>query len=171
MSVRSPLGATPQSGGFELSTGALGARDASSRSRIGLIGLGALLVSGFVVAISAANTETLLPESIRPVPTALAGAFASAGPNLHSGGAIAVLSLMFLSYVVSVAAAGRLSGRAVLMTIAALHAFVLLAPPLISTDVFSYQAYARMGATYGSNPYLTGPHAIALDPVFPCIGA
>ena len=57
------------------------------------------------------------------------------------------------------------------MSIAALHAFVLLAPPLISTDVFSYQAYARMGASYGANPYLSGPHAIALDPVFPYIGA
>jgi alpha-1,6-mannosyltransferase len=57
------------------------------------------------------------------------------------------------------------------MSIAALHAFVLLAPPLISTDIFSYQAYARMGSMYGANPYLTGPHAIALDPIFPYIGA
>ncbi len=57
------------------------------------------------------------------------------------------------------------------MTIAALHALVLLAPPLLSTDVFSYQAYARMGELYGINPYLHGPHAIALDPVYPFIGA
>jgi alpha-1,6-mannosyltransferase len=28
-----------------------------------------------------------------------------------------------------------------------------------------------MGAIYGANPYLSGPHAIALDPVFPYIGA
>jgi alpha-1,6-mannosyltransferase len=169
MSVRSPLGATSQSGGVRLSSGALGARSGSA-SRLGLFGLAGLLVSGLAVAISAANTQTLLPESIRPIPTSLAGAFAD-GPNLHSGGAIAVLSLMFISYVVAVAASGRLSGRAVLMTIAALHAFVLLAPPLVSTDIFSYQAYARMGATYGANPYLSGPHAIALDPVFPYIGA
>ena len=57
------------------------------------------------------------------------------------------------------------------MAIAALYALVLLAPPLVSTDIFSYQAYARMGALYGTNPYLHGPHAIALDPVFPYIGA
>jgi alpha-1,6-mannosyltransferase len=57
------------------------------------------------------------------------------------------------------------------MTVAALHAFVLLAPPLLSTDVFSYQAYGRMGALYGANPYLQGPHAIAFDPVYPFIGA
>jgi alpha-1,6-mannosyltransferase len=173
MSVRSPLGATPQTAGFELSTGALGARrarGASSRTRLGLIGLAGLLVTGLLITISAANTQALLPESIRPVPASLAGAFAG-GLNLHPGGAIAVLSLMFISYLVAVAAAGQLSARAVLMSIAALHALVLLAPPLISTDIFSYQAYARIGATYGANPYLSGPHAIALDPVFPYIGA
>jgi alpha-1,6-mannosyltransferase len=46
-----------------------------------------------------------------------------------------------------------------------------VAPALLSTDVFSYQAYARMGAVYGANPYLLGPHAIALDPIYPFIGA
>ena len=57
------------------------------------------------------------------------------------------------------------------MTIAGLHAVVLLAPPLLSTDVFSYQAYARMWALYGTNPYLQGPHVIALDPLYPFIDA
>ncbi len=59
----------------------------------------------------------------------------------------------------------------ILMGIAALNAIVLLAPPLLSTDVFSYQFYARMGSLYGANPYLAGPHALALDPLFPFIGA
>src|ERR1035437_2522653 len=45
------------------------------------------------------------------------------------------------------------------------------APVLLSTDIFSYQAYARMGSLYGANPYLYGPHAIALDPLFPYVGA
>jgi alpha-1,6-mannosyltransferase len=82
-----------------------------------------------------------------------------------------VLSLMFVSYIVVIGAADRLSARAVLATIAALHALLLLAPPLISTDVFSYGAYGRMGALYGVNPFLHGPHAIALDPIFPYVGA
>jgi Glycosyltransferase family 87 len=59
----------------------------------------------------------------------------------------------------------------VLMAIAALYAVVLLAPPLASTDIFSYQAYARMGDLYATNPYTHGPHAIALDAVFPYVGA
>jgi hypothetical protein len=171
MSIRSPLGATPRSGSFELPAGGLDARRSSATSRRGLVGLAGLLGTGLIIAIAAPGTQTLLPESIRPVPLSLGGVFANAGLNIHGGGAIAALALMFVSYVAVVAAADRLSGRAVLMSIAALHAFVLLAPPLISTDVFSYQAYARMGASYGANPYLSGPHAIALDSVFPYIGA
>ncbi len=172
MSVRGPLGATPQTAGFELPTGTLDAPRASTGiSRRGLLGIAGLLLSGFLVAISAAGTESLLPQSIQPVPASMAGAFAGAGLDLHAGGTIVALALMFVSYAVVVKASEQLSGRTVLMCIAALQALVLLAPPLISTDVFSYQAYARMGATYGANPYLNGPHAIALDTVFPYIGA
>jgi hypothetical protein len=82
-----------------------------------------------------------------------------------------VLVAMFASYAIATRAADRLSARTVLMCIAAMHALVLLAPPLLSTDVFSYQFYGRMGAIYGANPYLAGPHALALDPLFPYIGA
>ncbi len=136
-----------------------------------MLGLAGVLVTGLVIALGAAGTDVLLPESVRPVPSWLAGPFGSTGIDLGDWGVVATLAVMFVAYVVSVRAADRLSGRAVLMTIAALHAIVLLAPPLISTDVFSYAAYGRMGALYGTNPYLHGPHAIALDPVFPFVGA
>jgi alpha-1,6-mannosyltransferase len=165
------MSATSQRAGLSLPAGALDAPGVESSSRRGLIAVAGLLVTGAMISIAAAHTESLLPESIRPAPPALAGVFSAAGLNLHVGGAIAVLILMFVSYAAVVAASGQLSARVVLMAIAGLHALVLLAPPLSSTDVFSYQAYARMGALYGTNPYLNGPHAIALDPIFPYIGA
>jgi hypothetical protein len=177
MSVHGPLGATPQSGAVDLRSGALEpggglrARGTPLRTRLGSLGLGGVLVGGLVISIAAAHTDNLLPESTRPVPSWLAGPFGSAGLNLHPGGLIAALTLLFGCYVLVVRAADRLSSRAVLMTIAALNALMLLAPPLLSTDVFSYQAYARMGALYSANPYLHGPHAIALDPLYPFIGA
>jgi hypothetical protein len=178
MSVHGPLGATPQTGGFELRSrtldpreAPLGRRGASLRTRLGAVGLGGLLLTGVLLSIAAASTDNLLPETTRPIPGALAGPFGAASLNLHPGGLIAVLTLMFGCYVLAVRAADRLSGRAVLMTIAALNALMLLAPPLLSTDVFSYQAYARMWALYGANPYLHGPHVIALDPLYPFIGA
>ena len=47
---------------------------------------------------------------------------------------------------------------------------VFVGPMLISTDVFSYIAYARMGVEHGLNPYLHGPAAISHDPVFVYVG-
>jgi hypothetical protein len=169
MSVSEGLGGTAQGGAFELTTPTLGARHWLS-VRQGWLGLAGLLVTGVVISLSAAQTDLLLPQSVRPVPRSLAGSFGGTGLDLGLGALIAVFALMFVSYVVATRAADQLSGRAVLMSIAALHALVLLAPPLLSTDIFSYGAYGRMGALYGANPYLLGPSAIALDPLYRFIG-
>lgn len=171
MSAPGPLGATPQSGTFEIESSALRARTAAAPQRLGLVALSGLVLTGLLVSISATHTAQLLPESVRPVPRSLAGPFGGTGLDLRSYGLIAVLVAMFGCYVLAVHAADRLSARAVLMTIAALYALVLLAPPMLSTDIFSYGAYGRMGTLYGSNPYLHGPAAIPLDPVYPFIGA
>jgi hypothetical protein len=170
MSVDASLSADVHPGVVRVSARRCGERGVTD-SRRGLIALGGLLGCGGLLAVAAAHTESLLPESIRPVPSSLAGAFATTGLNLHVGGAIAALTVMFICYAVVVAAGTRLSARAVLISIGVLHVVVLLAPPLFSTDVFSYQAYARLGSLYTYNPYLNGPHAIALDPIFPYIGA
>ena len=127
------------------------------------------------ISLSAEHSDLLLPASVRlsaslkRVPGWLAGAFG--GIELHLGfwALLAAFILMFFSYALALRAVERLSGRAVLMTIAALNALVLLAPPSISTDLFSYIAYGRMGASYGANPYVLGPGAIALDHVYPFI--
>ncbi len=174
MSVRGPLGATSPSAGVELGRGPTLDTQAqpSVSSRRALLAVGGLLTCGLLIAISAASTPTLLPLSIRPVPKALAGAFSSIDLNLHSGGAIAVLTMMTVCYAIVTMLSAELSARTVLMAIAALHAVVLLAPPLLSTDIFSYQAYARMGSLFGFSPYLSGPHALGVgDPVFPYIGS
>jgi hypothetical protein len=170
MTVHGPLGAT-EAGALELRAPGLDTRTASSPTRLGLLGLAGLLATGLVVSITAAGTDSLLPESVRPVPSWLAGPFGATGLGLGVAPLIGVLALMFASYAVAVHAADHLTARSVLLCIAALHALVLLAPPLVSTDVFSYQAYARMGSIYGANPYLHGPAGIGLDPVYPFIGA
>jgi hypothetical protein len=169
MSSDGPLAATAQSGGFEL----IGRQHARTHrdARLGWIGLSGLLATALIICISAPQTDALLPESVRPVAsTGLAGPFGTSGPSLTLGELIAALTLMFFSYVLVMRVADRLPATYVLMAIAAIYALVLLAPPLLSTDVFSYQAYGRMFATYGANPYLSGPHVIALDPLYSLIG-
>jgi hypothetical protein len=171
MSAHGPLGATPQSGTFEFESSALRARTAAAPQRLGLVALSGLVLTGLLISISATHTAQLLPESVRPIPRSLAGPFGGTGLDLRSYGLIAVLVAMFACYALAVHAADRLSARVVLMTIAALYALVMLAPAMLSTDIFSYGAYGRMGTLYGANPYLHGPAAISLDPVYPFVGA
>jgi alpha-1,6-mannosyltransferase len=52
-----------------------------------------------------------------------------------------------------------------------LHVLFLLAPPLLSQDVFSYIAYARLGVTHSLDPYTHAPIDIVGDPVFPFAGS
>jgi hypothetical protein len=173
MSVDSPpLGAT-RSGAFELRAPALESRTTARRNWIGLLGITGMLVSGTLVALAAASTDDLLPQTVRWAPGALglAGSFGTTGINLGSVGLTVVMAVMFASYFATVAVAQRLSPVLVLGVIAALNALMLLAPPLVSTDIFSYQFYGRLGELYHANPYVTGAFALHYDPLYPLIGS
>ncbi|MBN9621859.1 MAG: hypothetical protein J0H06_02730 [Actinobacteria bacterium] len=148
-----------------------GTGDPEDRSRVlARVGLGGLLAATLLICASATRSELVLPSTLRPLPSWLAGPFAGAGANLGLAALIAVLAILFLSYAVAAIRANRLSPRAVLAAILVLHAMVLFGPPLFSSDVFSYTAYARIGAVYGANPYLHGPGAFPLEALHPLIG-
>jgi Glycosyltransferase family 87 len=66
--------------------------------------------------------------------------------------------------------ARRLSLRWAIALTVALQLIVFAGPILISTDVFSYIAYARMGVVHGVNPYLHGPQSIVGDPIYHYVG-
>ena len=170
MSVHSPLGAT-RSGPLELRAPAMERRTA--QSRLGLVGLSGILLTGLLVAISAAGTGKLLPSTVGAGVSAvgLQGSFGTPGIDLGGIGLTIVMAAMFGSYLMAVRSAGHLSPLLVLGTIAALHALMLLAPPLFSTDVFSYQFYGRIGQVYHANAYLAGPSALNPDPLFHYIGS
>jgi Glycosyltransferase family 87 len=171
MSVNSPLGAA-RSGAFGLRAPGLETRTAS-QSRLGLLALGGMLVSGLLVAISAAGTDKLLPSTVNAGIGAvgLQGSFGTPGIDLGGIGLTVVIAAMLASYLLAVRSAGRLSPVLVLGTIAALHALMLLAPLLFSTDVFSYQFYGRIGQVYHANAYLAGPAALNPDPLYHYIGS
>ena len=173
MSVDSPpLGAT-RSGAFELRAPALDTRRATSRSWVGLLGLGGMLATGLLLVLAAASTDNLLPQTVRWAPglLGLAGSFGATGINLGSIGLPVLMAVMFTSYLAVVAVAHRLSPLPVLGAIAALHALMLLGPPLVSTDIFSYQFYGRLGEVYHANPYVTGAFAQHYDPLYQYIGS
>ena len=132
-----------------------------------------MLITGLLLALAAAGTSKVLPQTLSAGIglVGLAGSFGTTGMHLGSAGLTVVMAAMFASYVVTVRAANRLTPLLVLGAIAALQAVILLAPPLFSTDVFSYQFYGRIGGIYGANPYLAGPVAFHFDQLYPFLGS
>jgi hypothetical protein len=128
------------------------------------LALGGLLSTIVVVVVCGARTGALVPPSTRPEPAWLAGPIGAIGPNIGLPGVIATFTVMCLCYAVVVARGQRLSPRVVLGAILVAHVLVGLGPPLMSTDVFSYGIYGRMGAIYHVNPYLATPRAVPFDP-------
>jgi alpha-1,6-mannosyltransferase len=77
-----------------------------------------------------------------------------------------LVGAMGVAYLGALALGSNLRTRWVIGTIGALHLIFLLAPPLLSTDVFNYIDYARLGALHGLDPYAHGPAAAPHDPTF-----
>jgi alpha-1,6-mannosyltransferase len=88
------------------------------------------------------------------------------GPLFYCG-----LWLAFAIWAAVVIRAESLTARAVVVALVVAHATFLLAPPLLSQDVFSYIAYARLGVEHDLNPYEHAPVDAPDDPVYPYAGS
>jgi alpha-1,6-mannosyltransferase len=82
-----------------------------------------------------------------------------------------VLIVASVLFAALVALAPRFDRRTLWVTVIGLFAVFMLAPPLLSQDVFSYIAYARLGVDHGLNPYAHRPFDIPGDPVFGYAGS
>lgn len=138
--------------------------------RIALVSL--VLAALALVAFATSGPTVLVPRSGEVFPAWEAGplhGLFSGLPNDQltlSYGLSALVVAMLVAYGVVLGAARTLSLRAVLISVLALHAILLMGPPLQLTDVFNYLGYARLGALHNFNPYT---HVIAQemhDPVF-----
>ena len=88
------------------------------------------------------------------------------GPLFYAG-----LWLALALWAAVVAGARGLSARVALGAVAAAHVLFLLAPPLLSQDVFSYIAYARLGVEHDLNPYEHAPADMPSDAVYGYAGS
>lgn len=142
--------------------------------RVALAGLCLVYVLLAVLPAAAGSRVVLATEGGSPGwllgplrPLGVSGASgSSAGPLLYAG-----LWAALVLYAVVLVRAGDISRRAAAGTIAGLHVLFLLSPPLLSQDVFSYIAYARLGVEHGLSPYTHSPLAIPSDPVFGFAGS
>jgi alpha-1,6-mannosyltransferase len=137
---------------------------------VSLLALLILAATAEIVLDGAAGRSPLIPKS-PPIAGWLAGIGERLGyrvfliPILVFAGAYAAMLLLTRR-----PRGAAISKRWAIVLIAVLHVIVFAGPILISTDVFSYIAYARMGVEHGINPYLHGPVAISGDPVFQYVG-
>ncbi|HEY2398061.1 MAG TPA: glycosyltransferase 87 family protein [Solirubrobacteraceae bacterium] len=131
------------------------------------LALVAVAATAEIVLDGAAGRSPLIPKS-PPIAGWLSGIGERLGYRVFL---IAILSFA-AAYGAMLLLARRptISKRWAIVLIAVLHAIVFAGPILISTDVFSYIAYARMGVEHGINPYLHGPVSISHDPIFQYVG-
>ncbi len=135
-----------------------------------LLALLLLAATAEIVLDGALGHSGLIPKS-----PSIAGWLQGIGERLGYGVFLIALLVMTGAYAGLLALARRparagISKRWALILIGTLQAVVFAGPILLSTDVFSYIAYARMGVEHGLNPYLHGPAAIAEDPVYQYVG-
>jgi Glycosyltransferase family 87 len=135
-----------------------------------------VLIAGVcALVLVAATTEVVLDavldhSPLIPKSPAIAGWLPDLGERLGYRTFLIALLASVAAYGGLLALAGGISKRAAIALLATLHAIVFVGPILISTDVFSYIAYARMGVEHGLNPYTHGPISISSDPVYYFVG-
>jgi len=146
----------------------------TGRTRVpqGALGLGLLIAATAVVAAGAADNPSLL---VHVPPGRFAGWLAGPLRELEAAAPSApefagLLVAMVAGYLIAVRRASALGARTVLGAIVLLHLIALLAPPLLTTDVFSYVAYGRLGALHGIDPYVAAPIRVPHDAIYPWVG-
>jgi hypothetical protein len=125
--------------------------------------------------LAAATVKLVLDAAVghRPLVPAspdITGWLRGPGQRLEYRDFLILLLVFSGAYAGLLALRGALPERGVITLVAALHVVVFAGPILLSTDVFSYIAYARMGVEHGLNPYTHGPIAIMHDPIYRYVG-
>jgi alpha-1,6-mannosyltransferase len=128
----------------------------------------ALLIVAAVAEIvldGALGHSVLIPKSPQ-----IAGWLEGIGERLGYRVFLIALIAATVGYAGLVALGRSVSKRWAIALLAALHAIVFVGPILLSTDVFSYIDYARLGVVHGLNPYTHGPIAAPHDAVYHYVG-
>jgi hypothetical protein len=127
--------------------------------------MAAIVLASLLIVLMAADRPSLLTPATHTnfYPRWMAGPLGGLWPSLTDNGVVLKdlftggMGLMYVAYVVALRAAPRLPTRWILAAILAVHAVILLAPPLALTDVFNYINYGRMEVVHHLNPYTTTP--------------
>ncbi len=145
--------------------------EAGHRALIANAFLGGMILSGFLMAAGAAAKHYGPTLHIHHgLPTSIRGPLHGLGWSL-SGTEFAVLFILLgLCYLGVLWFADSVRFRVGIGAIVALHLIFLIAPPLLSSDIFNYVGYARLDAVHGLNPYVHPLSAAPTDPSYIYVG-
>jgi glycosyl transferase family 87 len=124
------------------------------REAVAYLGLAAIAASSAaIVAGAQRDPNVLVPAAKLRYPGWLHGPLSGLSLDLAPTGLAWLLLAMCAGYLLVLACGDALPARIGIGAIVALHALYLLAPPLLSSDVFGYIDTARIGALHGIDPY------------------
>jgi hypothetical protein len=128
---------------------------------------GAVLLTASVVLVldAAAAPSFLVPGGVRAFPHWLAGPFTGLGERTTWTGFGWLLVTLFGAWLALLAGVRSLSTRVVIGAIVAAHVLFLLAPPLLSADIFGYVGFSRLFEVHHLDPYVFGTATAPTDPI------
>jgi hypothetical protein len=150
---------------------------AANRRRAALAALAALALVYVALAVPiAAPHSTVVLAAAERSPDWLLGpwrAFGAEGADGSLTGPLfyAGLWAALLAYAIVLACSRAIGARLAIGSIVALHLLFLLAPPLLSQDVFSYISYARLDVVHDLGPYTHSPDDVPGDAVYVFAGS
>jgi hypothetical protein len=144
---------------------------AGRRAVVANLFLGGMLVSAFLMAAGAAAKHYGPTLHIHHgLPTAIRGPLHWLGLSL-SGTEFALLFIVLgVCYLGVLALADSITLRVGIGAIVALNLIFVIAPPLLSSDIFNYVGYARLDAVHHLNPYVHPLAAAPTDPSYIYVG-
>jgi alpha-1,6-mannosyltransferase len=145
--------------------------EARRRALIANTMLGGMVAAAFLMAAGAAAKHygpTLhihhgLPDSLR-------GPLHGLGLSLSGTEFGIVFIILGVCYLGVLAFADSVRVRVGLGAIVLLHLIFVIAPPLLSSDLFNYVGYARLDVVHGLNPYVHPLSAAPTDPSYIYVG-
>jgi alpha-1,6-mannosyltransferase len=133
--------------------------------------LGGMIVCAFLMAAGAAGRHYGPTLHIHHgLPASLRGPLSGLGLSMSGNVFAAVFILLGLCYLGVLLFADSVRFRVGVGAIVVLHLVFVIAPPLLSSDIFNYVGYARLDAVHHLNPYVHPLSAAPTDPSYIYVG-
>nr|MDQ3936768.1 hypothetical protein [Actinomycetota bacterium] len=119
-----------------------------------------------IIAAARAGLDVLVPAAKLRYPDWLHGPLVGLELDLGTDDLAWVLVALCVSHLFVLGTARALSPRTAIAAIAGFHLLYVLAPPLLSSDVFGYIDLGRLGSVHGIDPYSPADTPLPDDDVY-----